>query len=73
MKSLVPVVLTLIYWVVALGVILLAGYALPGDCWTERARIGFDQCINEGRIIYIAGLGIALLLYLVIWRFALRR
>jgi hypothetical protein len=73
MTPLIRVLLSVIYWILALGVILVAGYVFPGDCWTERTRSGFDQCINEGRTIHIAGVAIALLTYLVIWRVVRRR
>jgi hypothetical protein len=63
-----------VYWIVALGVIALAGAALPGDCWTERTRTGFDQCISEGRTVGIAGFALAALVYgVAIWRVRRRR
>jgi len=73
MTPLVRVLLSVIYWVAALGLVLFAGYALPGDCFTEQTRSGFDQCINQGRTIHITGLAIALVVYLVLWRLGRRR
>jgi hypothetical protein len=65
---------SVVYWVATLGIIGLAGYVLRGDCWTERTRAGFDQCMGYGRAVSVAALLFAALLYgIVIWRAGRRR
>ena len=73
MSPLGRVLLSVIYWIVALGAVLISGYGFPGDCWTERTQAGFDQCMSEGWAIRIVGVAIAILTYVVIWRAVRRR
>ena len=58
-----------IYWAVAAFVILLAGWAIPGDCGTEQTAQGVHQCLVQVRVVVGLALITAVVVYGVgLWR-----
>jgi hypothetical protein len=61
------------YWIAAALTILFAGWAIPGDCGTERTVQGMRECSRDVRTVVIVGAAMAALLYgAIVWRFARR-
>ena len=54
---------SVIYWTVAAVVILIASYALPGDCGTARNVADLRLCQGQVRVVAVGGFVVAVLAY----------
>ena len=62
-----------IYWIAAAFIILILGSGLPGDCGTGRTPQDMHDCLQDVRLVVIAGVALAASLYgVALWRFARR-
>jgi hypothetical protein len=51
------------YWIAAAGLAAILGFAVPGDCGTERTAAGQHRCLADVRIVVLGSLGIAAVAY----------
>ena len=52
-----------LYWMAAAGIVVLAGVVVPGDCGTGRTSVAVSECLKEVRLIVLAALALAAVLY----------
>lgn len=70
----VLVLLAAVYWVGAAALIVIFAWGIPGDCGLEHTSEGVAACVQEGQLVLLIGVAVALSVYSVaVWKIARRQ